>query len=167
MICRSLTVALLLCCIGCASPRIIPIRMSDPPYTRHARLQQMLGTTSGHPVEITITGSNGTTQQYWGYITRLRNDTLYWADGRASVNVTQAHISKLRRIVCTGCRRDYRPAGAVTGILLGYALPLAASAIQSQSGFTATSIVTAVAGGFLGWFIGASQSSTEVQWVAE
>ncbi|MBU3741369.1 MAG: hypothetical protein FGM24_03675 [Candidatus Kapabacteria bacterium] len=164
---RLLTIGILLCCIGCASPRIIPIRMSDPVHARHARLQQMLATTTGHPVEITIIGADSTTQEYWGYITRLRNDTLYWADGRASATVTQAHVSQLRRIVCTGCRRDYRPAGAVTGILFGYALPLAVSTFRSQSGPTATAIVTAVAGGFLGWFIGASQSSTEVQWVVE
>jgi outer membrane lipoprotein SlyB len=156
-----------LCLVGCASPRTIPIRSVDPPYTRHARLQQMVATTSGHPVQITVRGIDSVEQQYWGYITRLRNDTLYWADGRAQATVTSAHISQLRMVVCTGCRRDFRPTGAVSGLVFGYALPIAIESIRNRGGFSATSIVTAVAGGFLGWFIGASQSSTEVRWVAE
>lgn len=150
--------------IGCATPRIIPIRATDPAYTRQARLQQMLATTAGYPVEITVAQADSTRSVHWGYITRLRNDTLSWSDGRSGQHMRSAPIVDVRLIVCSGCRRDYRPTGAVAGIILGYAVPIVLQSVRTGGGFTATSMVAAVAGGFLGWFIGASQSSTEVRW---
>ena len=149
---------------GCASPRIIPIRSTDPDYVRHSRLQQMLATTTGYPVSITMVDSAGAQSTHWGYITALRNDSLFWADGRAGKRTTAAPVSTLRSVTCAGCRRDFRPTGAVAGIVFGYGLPIVATALGARTGLSATSIVTAVAGGFLGWFIGASQSSTEVRW---
>lgn len=149
---------------GCASPRTIPIRATDPDYLRHSRLQQMLATTAGYPVSITLADSAGTRTTHWGYITTLRNDSLFWADGRAGTRTTATPVTNLRSIVCSGCRRDFRPTGAVAGIVFGYGLPIAATALGAHTGLSATSIVTAVAGGFLGWFIGAGQSSTEVRW---
>jgi hypothetical protein len=166
MVCAVL-LPLLIVITGCASPRIIPIRATDPDYLRHSRLQQMLATTTGYPVSITTEDSTGTRTAHWGYITALRNDSLFWADGKAGKRTTAAPVTNLRSIVCAGCRRDFRPTGAVAGIVFGYGLPIAATALGASSGLTATSIVTAVAGGFLGWFIGASQSSTEVRWEME